>query len=267
MALLVEIAKVFKRAPQCGAFLMLLSLSSLSPPIANAASCTPCRGKLYEVTSVYDGDTLHLRDGRTIRLIGINTPELGRLGADDDPGAQRAKQALERLVDLSDRQVKVCAGVKSRDRYRRQLAHLYTKQGDNINRQLIQLGVGYAIAVPPNLKNLACYATAENRARVAGLGVWGRSVQEASSLRGDETGFHLLRGYIIRVGQSRSGVWLNLEGGLALRITWDDWKSFAIEDPESLLYSLLEARGWIYLRNGQQRLRVRHAASVRWMES
>ncbi|MCU7816147.1 MAG: hypothetical protein KZQ81_13330 [Candidatus Thiodiazotropha sp. (ex Rostrolucina anterorostrata)] len=59
---------------------------------------------------------------------------------------------------------------------------------------------------------------------------------------------------------------MNLEGGLALRITWDDWKSFAIEDPDSLLYSLLEVRGWIYLRNGQQRLRVRHAASVHWME-
>lgn len=266
MALLVELVKLFKRAPQCGAFLMLLSLSNLFPHIANATSCTPCRGKLYEVTSVYDGDTLHLRDGRTIRLIGINTPELGRQGADDDPGAQRARLALERLVDLSDRQVKVCEGIERRDRYRRQLAHLFTKQGVNINRQLIQLGVGYAIAVPPNLKNLACYASAENRARVAGLGVWRGPIQDASSLRGDETGFHLLRGYIIRVGQSRSGVWLNLEGGLALRITWEDWNTFAIEDPDSLLYSLLEVRGWIYHRNGQQRLRVRHVASVRWIE-
>ncbi|MCU7935051.1 MAG: thermonuclease family protein [Candidatus Thiodiazotropha sp. (ex Dulcina madagascariensis)] len=257
-----------KRAPYCGAFLLWICFPTLlSPSPAAADACVPCGGEWHEVSSVHDGDTLRLRDGRTVRLIGVNTPELEPRGVTDaQPGAEAARLALERLVKQSGQRVRVCAGAQGRDRYRRHLAHLYDSQGESINQRLLRLGVGYLIAIPPNLKNLTCYAVAEAAAREAGLGVWRQPLQDASRLRGDEAGFHLLRGRIIRVGQSRSGVWLNLDGGLAIRIRWDDWKSFAIEEPDEFLGSLLEVRGWIYRRKGEQRLAVRHPASIRWLD-
>ncbi|MET0123816.1 MAG: nuclease, partial [Candidatus Thiodiazotropha sp. 6PLUC9] len=77
---------------------------------------------------------------------------------------------------------------------------------------------------------------------------------------------HHLDGRIVRVGESRSALWLNLEGPLALRITWKDWKAFGIDDPEQLVGHSLEARGWLYQRKGQQRLRIRHPSSIRWLD-
>jgi endonuclease YncB( thermonuclease family) len=259
MALLAEI---FKRAPLCGAFLLCLLLP---PSFTFAESCSPCRAGLIGVASVYDGDTLRLEDGRKVRLVGVNTPELGR-GKADEANALQARDLLERLVNRSGGSVRVCQDAEASDRYGRLLAHLYDRDAKSINRELLAQGAGYLITVPPNLKNQGCYKGAESEARRDRKGVWRHRVKEASGLSGNETGFHVLSGYVIRVGESRSGVWLNLEGGLALRITWGDWERFGIDDPQSLHYTHLEARGWIYHHNGNQRMRVRHPSSVRWLE-
>jgi endonuclease YncB( thermonuclease family) len=255
------LANLLKKAPLCGAFLLSLSVVH---SFAHAQSCSPCNSGLIEVAAVIDGDTLRLEDGRSLRLIGVNTPELGH-GKADEPGAREARRLLELLVSRSGGFVRICLDAERRDRYGRQLAHLYDRDGRNINRQLLQHGAGYLIAIPPNLKNHGCYRDAESQARGDARGLWRQPVAEASDLLGDESGFHILTGYIERVGESRSGVWLDLEGGLALRITWDDWDDFGIDDPESLLHTGLEVRGWIYHRNGQQRIRVRHPASIRWL--
>jgi endonuclease YncB( thermonuclease family) len=261
MALLAEI---FKRAPLSGAFLLFLLIL---PSFSLAQSCSPCSAGLSGVASIYDGDTLRLEDGRRVRLIGVNTPELGRgQGIADEPNALQAKHLLETLVERSGGSIRVCQDAEARDRYSRQLAHLYDRDGKSINRELLLQGAGYQIAVPPNLRNHGCYNDAEKKARKDRKGVWRRPIEDASELSGNETGFHLLTGYVTRVGQSRSGVWLNLDGGLALRITWGDWERFGIDDPQSLRYAPLEVRGWIYRRDGNQRIRVRHPSSIRWLE-
>jgi hypothetical protein len=61
-------------------------------------------------------------------------------------------------------------------------------------------------------------------------------------------------------------VWLNLEGGLALRITWKDWENFSIQALDTLVGRTLEVRGWIYRRKLAQRLQVRHPSSIRWLD-
>jgi endonuclease YncB( thermonuclease family) len=259
MALLTEI---FKKAPLSGAFFCLLPFI---PCFCHAQHCTPCNSQMMGVASVYDGDTLRLEDGRRIRLIGVNTPELGG-GAGDEPQAVEAKQLLQRLVERSDGDIRVCLDAERRDRYGRELAHLYDRQGSSINRELLLQGLGYRIAFPPNLRNQGCYSEAERAAREGDKGVWRQPLKQSSDLKGDETGFHILSGHVIRVGESRSAVWLNLDGGLAIRITRDDWRGFAIEDPQQLRYAPLEVRGWIYHRHGKQRIRVRHASAIRWLE-
>jgi endonuclease YncB( thermonuclease family) len=259
---MASLFEIIKRAPLCGAFLLL---APLIPAFSLAASCTPCDLGPFQVASVYDGDTLRLADGRRIRLIGVNTPELDQ-GKEDGSKALQAKHLLERLVRQSGGSVNLCMGAEEQDSYNRYLAHLYTHNGESINRQLLRQGAGYLIAVPPNLRNHGCYREAEREARKGRQGVWRLPLQDASRLNGKETGFHILTGYIIRVGESRSGVWLNLEGGLALRITWNDWRRFDIDDPGSLLYAGLEVRGWIYHRGGNQRMRVRHPSSIHWRE-
>ncbi|MEJ2620337.1 MAG: thermonuclease family protein [Candidatus Thiodiazotropha sp.] len=259
--------QTIKKAPQCGAFLFVLLLSLLIQPVSLTASeCQPCSTAPQIVERVIDGDTVWLRSGEKLRLIGINTPELGHWGKPGQVGAQAAKSLLQRLVRESGGELSVCPGVEPRDRYGRQLVHLSGKNQKSIAAQLLRQGVGWAIAVPPNLKNNGCYFAAESQARRKQLGIWKRSPSPASGLSGDETGFHHLYGHIVRVGESRSALWMNLEGGLALRITWKDWDAFQIDNPKTVVGRKLEVRGWLYQRKGEQRVRIRHPSSIRWLE-
>jgi endonuclease YncB( thermonuclease family) len=256
-----------RKAPQCGAFLFALLFCLLNLPLSLFASeCQPCPADLQPVERVIDGDTLLMQSGEKLRLIGINTPELGHWGKPGQAGAQAAKSLLQRLVRESGGALSACPGAEKRDRYGRQLVHLSGRNQQSIAAQLLRQGVGWAIAVPPNLKNSACYFSAESRARRKQLGIWKKSPIQASELSGEETGFHHLQGRIVRVGKSRSALWLNLEGGLALRITWRDWGAFRIDEPKALVGRQLEARGWLYQRKGEQRVRIRHPSSIHWLD-
>jgi endonuclease YncB( thermonuclease family) len=263
MPLLRDTALDPAKASHRGAFLLFCGLLLFSLKAISQEGCEPpADAERVEVGSVLDGDTLRLKDGRDIRLIGIDTPELGRDGRPDMPGAMAAKGALLRLVKQSRNQLYLRQGREEFDRHRRNLAHLYTQKGDNLTAELLTQGLGYQIAIPPNLRHLSCYRKAEAGARARSLGLWRNPILKARELTGDETGFHILRGEVIRVGRSRSALWLNLDGGVAIRITWDDWAGFSLSDPDLLLGREIAFRGWLYIRKGEQRVRIRHPSAI-----
>ena len=124
---------LLKKASLVGAFFVSLFCVEL------AQAFCPLREDLprFAVRQVVDGDTLRLVDGRSIRLIGINTPELGRKGRSDEPYAMQARRRLQALVDASDGRVGLLPGEQRKDRYGRTLAHLYDAQGRNLEAQLL----------------------------------------------------------------------------------------------------------------------------------
>ena len=63
--------------------------------------------RLGEVAKFVDGDTLILDSGEAIRLAGINTPEMARVGRPAEPLALEARDALVTL--LADGQVLITA--------------------------------------------------------------------------------------------------------------------------------------------------------------
>jgi endonuclease YncB( thermonuclease family) len=216
---------------------------------------------------VYDGDSLRLEDGCKLRLIGIDTPELGRDGAPDQPGAEVARARLQELLDAQGGRVLLRLGREARDRYGRRLVHLYRPDGRNLARLLLAEGLGFAIAVPPNLSHLGCHFDAEGQARSARRGLWRSDpAVDAADLPANAEGFHLVRGWIKRVGKSRRALWLNLHGGLALRVDRPDLQYFSALEADARLGRALEVRGWIYRRKGEQRMQLRHPASLRWLE-
>jgi endonuclease YncB( thermonuclease family) len=263
MPLLPETATDSAKASHRGAFLLFCWLLFFSLKVASEEVCgPPADVEPVEVASVLDGDTLRLKDGRTVRLIGIDTPELGRDGRPDMPGAMEAKVSLQRLVEQSASRLYLHPGREAFDRHRRLLAHLYSSDGNNLTAELLAQGLGYQIAFPPNLHHLSCYQKAEAGARTGSLGLWRLPITKASELGGRETGFHLLQGEIIRIGRSRSALWLNIDEGPAIRITWGDWAGFPLSDPDLLLGQEIEFRGWLYLRKGEQRVRIRHPSAI-----
>jgi endonuclease YncB( thermonuclease family) len=91
--------------------------------------------KTFLVTRVVDGDTLELGNGESVRLVGIDTPELGQCGYD------RATAALARLV--AGKQVRLGRSDEDRDRYGRLLR--YVDVG-GVDAGLRQIRSGMAIA-------------------------------------------------------------------------------------------------------------------------
>jgi len=233
---------LLKKAPLWGAFFVLAIC--LGGP-ARAASCpAPDDAARVRVARVVDGDTLKLSDGRNVRLIGVNAPELAHNGRSTEAYAEAARQRLQALVAANDGELGLQLGRQAKDHYGRTLAHLYDRQGRNIEAQLLADGLGYLVAVAPNTELTACQQAAEREARAASRGLWKRSpVQDAQSLR--ESGFAVIRGRVAEVQRNRGGLWLEMDGSLVLRIEPRLLKAFDKRTLDELPGRTLEARGWV----------------------
>jgi endonuclease YncB( thermonuclease family) len=211
------------------------------------------------VQRVVDGDTLRLSDGRSVRMIGLNTPELGKKGRADEPFAVTARKRLEALVAASDGQLALLPGKESKDSYGRTLAHLYGADGANLEAQMLAEGLGFQVAVAPNVDLVICQQTAERSARQAGLGVWRQSpVLKAEQIT--TSGFAVLGGRVSKVQRNRGGVWIELQDSVVLRVAPNVLGQFDVAALERLKGKQIEARGWVVdrsrrggLKDGQAR--------------
>ncbi|MGY2234825.1 thermonuclease family protein [Pseudomonas gingeri] len=248
-----------KKALLVGAFFMgaiwQAQAQAFCPAVPGAAR--------VEVQRVIDGDTVRLKDGRSVRLIGINTPELGRKGRAAEPFAEAARQRLQGLVKESGGQVGWVAGRERRDRYGRILAHLYGRDGMNLEARLLAEGLAYQVAVAPDSDLFECQQLAERQARQLGLGLWQRpSVLKADQIR--KPGFALLKGRVSNIRRNRGGLWIELQGAVVLHVAPDRLERFDSVSLEALKGRQIEARGWLVERGGRGAPRQR---SARWLLS
>lgn len=252
-------------APVCVFLLLLLAGAGL--PVSAAPGCAHDRiDDRARVSLVQDGDTLLLADGRRLRLIGINTPELDKAGRGPEPGALAARDRLRQILFSSQQQVLLRFDRERHDRYGRLLAHAFLADGRNLTEVLLAEGAGAQLVVPPNTWQTDCYRAAADAARSARRGVWALPTHQprpAESLDLRTEGFHVISGRVTHVSQSASAVWINLAGDFALRIERVDLEQFQGFDLEGLAGSDIEAQGWIYARNGQLRMPLRHPAALR----
>ncbi|WXL25318.1 thermonuclease family protein [Ectopseudomonas mendocina] len=250
-------AERMKKASQVGAFFV----SALFTLSANAFCPVPGKLPQVEVQRVVDGDTLRLKDGRNVRLIGINTPELGRQGRTAEPFAEAARRRLQALVDASDGRVALQVGQESKDRYGRTLAHAYDKSGRNLEAQLLAEGLGFLVAVAPNLDLVSCQQSAERAARDERAGLW-RQINVLSPGDIRTGGFALIQGRVQRVDRNGGGVWLEMGDSLVLHISRQDLRNFDLAELNALKGQNVEARGWVIDR--AQRGKVRDG-QARWL--
>ncbi|VVP55647.1 hypothetical protein PS862_05699 [Pseudomonas fluorescens] len=213
------------------------------------------------VQRVVDGDTLRLSDGRSVRMIGLNTPELGKKGRSDEPFAVTARKRLEALVAASDGRLALLPGKESKDSYGRTLAHLYSTDGANLEAQMLAEGLGFQVAVAPNVDLVSCQQAAERSARQARLGVWRQSpVVKAEQI--DTSGFAVLSGRVSKVQRNRGGVWIELQDSVVLRVAPNLLGQFDVAALERLKGKQVEARGWVVDRSRRGALKDGQA---RWL--
>ncbi|MFO7809711.1 thermonuclease family protein [Guyparkeria sp.] len=220
------------------------------PPTGDCAPPPELSIESATVSYVNDGDTVRLANGDRLRLVGIDTPELGRDGTDDEPMAREARQVLRTLLAESRNRVQVVDATEGEDRYGRRLSYLYLPDGRSVQAHLLEQGMAMAVFVAPNLELVDCVMAREQRARRDERGVWSLPAYDPGlpSARGipeHVQGAAIIRGRVESVGESRRNIWINLEGRVAVRIDKADLERFHGWDFDVLEGEKLRARGWV----------------------
>jgi endonuclease YncB( thermonuclease family) len=123
----------------------------------------------YVVGSVYDGDTLTLRDGRRVRLVQIDTPELGT----GECYSRAARTALLRLAPPGTRIVlETDPALDTIDRYGRLLRYI-KRGGVNVNVELVRRGAAAPYFYSGDRgRNASRLMAAARAAKAAKRGLW-----------------------------------------------------------------------------------------------
>jgi endonuclease YncB( thermonuclease family) len=220
----------------------------------------------FQVRHVLDGDSLVLTDGRQVRLIGINAPEMNL----EQPLARASRTLLANLIE--GRQVKLVFEEERTDRYGRMLAHVLLPDAHGVEQSaeeiLLRQGLAWMIAIPPNTGWVARLTAAENEARAARRGVWAEAAYApvaAEQLSLDDTGFRFVSGSLRAVRETSHGLYLELAPTVTLFIPRADWKRhFRDTSKQLVLGRRVIARGWLSANGHGLRLRVHHPAMLTW---
>jgi micrococcal nuclease len=253
---------MLKKAPLVGAFFMLYAW--LWPALADGCA-PPGDAQLVKARFVHDGDTLMLSDNTRVRLIGINTPEVAHDQQPAEPLAIRARDRLRQLLFQNNDQLLMLPGEQKRDRHGRALAYLWLPDGTYITADLLRAGLGWLVAIPPNVSFIDCHKAAEDTARAAQLGVWKLDAykpKDSASLNLRTEGFQRVRGRIVRVNQGGGATWINLQGRFAIRIRDKDLPLFTQPPTPKWIGHELEVRGWVYQSKGELRVNIGHPANL-----
>ncbi len=124
----------------------------------------------FTVKWVDDGDTIVLSDGRHIRYIGINAPEIDHKNQKAEPYGYQAKLYNKRLVLL--KKVRLQFDQEKYDRYGRTLAYVFLPQGEFVNKEMVEKGYAYVLPRKPNTKYERVFLKVQHNAMLAGKGMW-----------------------------------------------------------------------------------------------
>lgn len=149
------------RIPAC---LGLLGLILALPVVAGPADAW-VRAKW-----VADGDTIILQDGRHVRYIGIDTPEIDHENHRAAPLGYEARSMNRQLVD--GWRLRLVFDREKKDRYGRFLAYVYRSDGLLVNRELLKLGYGHVLDRYPNTAKAKILLSAQREAMQRGRGIW-----------------------------------------------------------------------------------------------
>ena len=128
--------------------LLLVVLAHEGPALAGKNLVEP--GNLFEsmVTKVIDGDTIRLEDGRLVRYLGIDAPELRKKVKslwvyDPQPFAEEAAKLNKNLVEGKKVLIELDPVLPRQDKFGRLLAYVFIDK-IMVNEELVKRGLAKA---------------------------------------------------------------------------------------------------------------------------
>jgi endonuclease YncB( thermonuclease family) len=149
---------------------ILLACAAVAISLAGCGGTDDAPAGEATVASVADGDTLRLTDGRRVRLVQIDAPEL-------DAGECYARRAAETLAELAPPgthiRLESDPALDERDRFGRLLRYVFVGS-ENVNLRLVEEGAASAWFFHRERGRYADeFLSAAVAARVQSLGLWG----------------------------------------------------------------------------------------------
>lgn len=231
-------------------------------------------GEAARVTKVIDGDTVELKGGAEVRLVGIQAPKLplGRASVTKWPLADAAKAALEALV--RGRDVTLAYGDRRGDRHGRQLAHVAVG-GVWVQGEMLRQGLARVYTFADNRRLAAEMLGLEQEAREARRGIWADKfyrVLAPVDLDAAELGsFQLVQGRVREAAAVGRHVYLNFgddyRSDFTAVIMPEARKLFGAGGPDPAAYEgkIVRVRGWVDSFNGPM-IEVTHPEQIEVLE-
>lgn len=145
---------------------VLVALSASTATAGEEPACVVAR--------VSDGDSLRCADGRKLRLLLVDAPELRQA-----PFGARAADELRRLAPTGT-VLRLESDVVARDQYRRVLAYAFLGDGRMLNEELARAGFAVPLTYPPNVRHVERSQRAVDAARQARRGLWATTAFECT---------------------------------------------------------------------------------------
>lgn len=245
-----------------GALLNLLESGSAASDTPDNKGTTVIK---HTLNRVVDGDTIVI-DAGSVRMIGINTPEIGYDGRQHEPLAEQARDQLKGL--LGQGKIQLHYDQERRDNHGRILAHVFSASGENAQAALLEQGLAFAVAVGDNQRYLDEYLRAEDKAKQLGKGVWGNDYfapQDADKVASARTrGFKRVRGEVSQTSESRKNINLHLGTQFKVLIPKAYWRAHFSGEPEQYQGRRIIAHGWlIHTGNASSGVKVYHPSMLR----
>ncbi len=152
-----------------------IPLTSFAPTLVPTITVATQSAQQAMVKRVIDGDTIELSDGRKVRYIGIDTPELHHPTKGMQCFGQEAMLKNKELVE--GKMVSLRRDVSETDRYKRLLRYVWipsTSSGQEIfiNEYLVREGYALQSTFPPDVQYAAIFKKAAEQARAHNKGLW-----------------------------------------------------------------------------------------------
>lgn len=224
------------------------------------AQSQPSRLLRY-VRKVYDGDTIILEDGKHIRLLGVNTPEIESRQRAEEPGGVAAKKWLQ--AQLHDKKVYLEYDEVKIDKYKRQLAHVFLSNGKHLNVMLLENGWGTVSIIPPNVRYSDKLVQAQQQAEKARLGIWAMpdyQLQPITKIANHSRGWKRFSATPHAIKKNRKYTRLLINDKIDIRIANNNLKAFP--PLSTYLGKSLEIRGWVSRNNDHYTMLIQHPSSL-----
>lgn len=178
------------------------------------------------VSQVFDGDTFKTGSGESVRLIGVDTPEMNW---GEDEAEYYAREAYEYTRDnLLGEYVYLEYDKEKKDKYGRVLAYVFFSDGTLFNTRLLEEGYAQLFPVSTEMKYRDIFKSAAREARERERGIWSiweragkelllNSWQEAAQYVGKEV---IVKGKVVSTYNSGKAVFLNFHQ--------DYWNNFSV---------------------------------------